>query len=218
MTKLPSHFRSAVAAIFGCAAVLLFSATQLRADNITYNFVDYPLDENGHQLSGSITLGGLSIQDFVSGSFIIDGTTYPIEPWTSYWGTSSPIEIWGSAPIVTSTQILVPHGCCLRLNAPWGPVGGYGVRGTQFLEYDYGANYGDPNPIYDSTYAEMDGEQPSSWWEEPVPNASGYLGANPTWVIATTQPVPEPASITLLVSALLGLVGASCLRRRGVKA
>jgi hypothetical protein len=47
-----------------------------------------------------------------------------------------------------------------------------------------------------------------------------YYGGNPTnkdynqgFRVASSEAVPEPTSITLLISALLGLVGAFYLRR-----
>jgi hypothetical protein len=47
----------------------------------------------------------------------------------------------------------------------------------------------------------------------------GSIGVNNPWVIADAgQPIPEPGTLTLLVSAMLGLAGAFYLRRRRAKA
>jgi hypothetical protein len=50
------------------------------------------------------------------------------------------------------------------------------------------------------------------------PPAPLLLAGNDPWVIATAQPVPEPATFTLVGTALLGLGGVVYLRRRGAKA
>jgi len=61
-------------------------------------------------------------------------------------------------------------------------------------------------------------------WGDSNNSAGGWAPLPPqfvpgqSWVIATTTPVPEPASLTLLISALLGFAGAFYLRRRRAKA
>ena len=68
---------------------------------------------------------------------------------------------------------------------------------------------------YDANHIATIGEYTTSG---DTVNPSLVSGLDDTIGIAVTQPVPEPTSLTLLVSALLGLAGAFYLRRRRAKA
>jgi hypothetical protein len=107
--------------------------------------------------------------------------------------------------VATPTALLLPAGAtfnivCSDVSLMYGDAWVYGQMVYQ------GCVWQDPST---DTLA-------SSFFDAGGETAPGYIGANNPWVIATA--VPEPGTLTLLVSALLGLVGAFCLRRRRAKA
>ena len=113
---------------FGCVAVFLAVTTQLQADTVTYSFVDYPQDKNGHNLSGVIVtdgtmgrVGGPLCPPIISGDFIVDGIQYTIDPSfnapTGYINLSS-----------IGIQLVLPNGASFK---------GYTSDGSIFAVLDY---------------------------------------------------------------------------------
>ena len=83
------HKCSTLVAILAFASLMFLATAQLRAT--TYNLVDYPLDQGGHHLSGTITtdgtIGDLGVSSFPAGYYNfrpqfgghITGATYQID-------------------------------------------------------------------------------------------------------------------------------------------
>ena len=103
----------------------------------------------------------------------------------------------GSSPDGSSYFVLplsqpLGNGYNTYITAEWDPYDDNGVDEA----------YGSPDSYYGA----------STDYEDI--NADAFYGAQPNaWTIATAQAVPEPATLSLLCSALLGL-GAVHLRRR----
>ena len=64
---MSSHRLFALAIVFVSAGLMFFTTAQLQADMI-YQLVNYPLDQGGHTLSGTITtdgtIGDLGVSEF----------------------------------------------------------------------------------------------------------------------------------------------------------
>ena len=193
--------------------LLLASLSTARADTITYNIVDYPASETDLINPGT---------DSVSGTITTDGTIGPLD-FSHIVGGS----LTFASPNATSTEPLN-----LALSS-----GNFVASPTQLLvtpgdssSLVAGIN---PNPVYPDFTVLFSNNAPSTYFDGilygthlfALPDAefldppqqpdTGSIGENNPWIIAQT--VPEPASITLLGSALLGLRLVH-LRRRRVKA
>ncbi len=209
----PVHSFAFVAAPVMFALVLLASVSNARADTI-YNIVDYPANENGYTVSGTITTDGttgpLTTSNILSGYLVI----------TNLGGSTSPIPLDrqnctiypGTAPEATTGEIQVPTGCILQLEFGPGPTSDADFQltwsndNTQFNGYGY-TTYYVLNQFYTQYF--------HASYPQPGP---GSIGGDGSWTIANGgQPVPEPGTLTLLVSALLGL-GALYVQRRRAKA
>ena len=95
-------------------AFFLVSFTVARAQDITYDLVDYPADENGYSLSGFITtdgsMGSLSSSDLVSWS-------YEIYSGTSSLGSgSSPSGDWAFYGVVATLYCNFSSPLCIGEN------------------------------------------------------------------------------------------------------
>ena len=196
---MSSHKRSTWFAIV-CSASLMFLATpQLRATNITYNLVDYPLDQGGHHLSGTITtdgtIGDLGVDPFPAGYYNfrpqfgghIVGATYQIDNDPVYTVPAGNIPNAFAEVVATATQIVIVPGNTsafqLLYNVPSVGVWGIGWQNT-------------------GLYSGSDQVSGTVWNTTTTPSAPGQIGANSSWVIAT---VPEPTTLVLFATGLLGL-------------
>jgi hypothetical protein len=218
------------------ALVLLASVSIARA-NITYNIVDYPVNE--------MDIKNPDQQDYVSGTITTDGTLGYITQsnvvgWTLTVGgggnscssSSAASSSWWSSSTslyATTTQLAVPADGSIWFgtnNTPAAPL--------SFIEYVVQPSANNPA---DAVYAAQIALY-SAWGVPPI--AQDYYGVGPEgispvldtpgsiatspsalpggWVVASTQPVPEPGTLALLISAMLGLAGAFYLRRNRAKA
>ena len=131
----------------------------------------------------------------------------------------------GSHPAVigvtaTATQLLLQaEGALAFISTPISTPGAY----TDDLVYANGNNtYGANGPtlwqiVYDNSMGGYDIKTDGYYSIGSLPDVPGSIAYNSPWIIATAAPVPEPATLALLGSAVLGLA-LVYLRRRTAKA
>ncbi len=139
---MSSHKCSTFFAILASASLMFLATPQLRATNITYNLVDYPLDQGGHHLSGTITtdgtIGDLGVDPFPAGYYNfrpqfgghITGATTQIDNDPVYTVPINDILNAFAEVVATPTQILLEPGntsaFTLDYNVP--SVGVWGIQ------------------------------------------------------------------------------------------
>jgi hypothetical protein len=200
-----------------------------RAGDITYSIIDYPAYETD-ALNGQ--------QDTISGTIITDGTTGPLSATDIVGGTvtlTNPLTGSNTLPLIgsglTIYGLLTASQNTLTLPIPTiGTTNQLYLEGTlasdeeEYIQLQY-VRYNDlPNGDQDTngTIDDFDGTAlsngiPQLDFNTQTPNVNGLSLGDPDWIIAVTQPVPEPATLTLFGSALLGL-GVVYLRQRRAKA
>jgi len=195
--------RATLAAMLSLVLSLCPTAA-LRAGFITYDIQSYSNFQSGWTLNGSITtdgtLGILAPDNITAWNFTFSNGTNVFTASSSGGATTI---VLGSGLNATASQI--------TLAAP--PAGSGGITELDLLN-----NVGTTQLYYARTdniseYIGDGGGNPA--WEEVQTGSGVYLGGDP-WVIATGgQPVasPEPASITLLLTGLGGLVVYRLTRR-----
>ncbi len=197
-----------VAAHMLFAAVLAFVSTA-RAEDITYNINNYPLSQSDmvhvgtDTVSGWITtdgsIGTLTDADIISYGFRID---YPGGYVSQGGGTNATSYLENVQ--ATPTELLCPT----PLENAWLALG-LG-DGDMTLQWGLGKEYWGKVQTYNSEAQQWN--TIAEFSDTGGETAPGYICANEPMIIATA--VPEPGTLTLLVSALLGLAGAGYLRRR----
>ena len=200
---MSSHKCSTLFAIVGSASLMFWATPQLRAD-ITYNLVDYPLDQGGHHLSGTITtdgtIGDLGVDPFPAGYYNfrpqfgghITGATTQIDNDPVYTVPINDILNAFAEVVATPTQILLEPGNASAFTLDYN-VPSVGVWGIQW------ENTGLFSGSDQATNATV-------WQTTSFPTSAGHIAANSPWVIATVA-VPEPTTLALFAGALLGPLG-----------
>jgi len=178
------------------AVVLFFSAVFLYVSNAgasTYTAANYPLDQNGWSVTGTITTQG-DTGDLTSVDVTMTNgnLTYSMTNWELSLGS---LQVSGD-DLVFQPQ-------------------------NSTFYFDYYPNIDISYPIVNQSN-EYAGYYPGNnllWYSIPAqaPSQPGSLIGVDPMIIGTLQTSPEPATLTLLGTALLGL-GVVYLRRRGAKA
>jgi hypothetical protein len=204
---------------------LVAFVTKAVAGDITYNIVDYSLNETDissyggtDTISGTIvtdgTIGPLTKANIVGGSFTLFNSTAGSITSPISGDISDVIDLEAS-----TTQLTLPPGGGLNFlqhtNLPGGKYA------EHILEYQNDNTYLD--------YFEFEGWTGflSRYQNTLTPQYFGFSAATPpaqtgsisdqgAWVIASAPTVPEPATLSLLGTALLGL-SVVYLRRRGAQ-
>ena len=217
-----------LAGVLVFSAVLLAPVSNARAVTYTYNIVSYPASQTDNwiggadTISGTVTVSKLGEIDYnleagtpISCSSLAvtaGGVLYPFDPGVTYIGG---VGMDGEPAVyATATQLLIPTGYNFALQGALSVshIGGSEIGWScaspgQTTEDYYTSNLYVADQVYRGW---------SNQWSTGTEQTGAGLIGPPTWVIGTI--VPEPGTLTLLVSALLGLAGAAYLRRRGVKA
>jgi hypothetical protein len=189
------------------AFVMLFSLLgfpPVVVADLTYNLQNYPADQNGWTLSGTITtdgkIGTLTQSDITAWTWTITkGST------TSITNSTDPGAIETvSGVTATSTEILLPFG-----------IGAFNQlllsSATSKPRIDWEHNT--VSNLYLS-YTDT-----SLAWFTPSPNMGG-VGTRGPWVIAATAAtgVPEPSTLLTTLVGGLAFLGHACRRRRAARA
>ena len=213
------------------AIVVLASVSAARA-NITYNIVDYPGNVNNDSpnlgtnvLSGTIVtdgvLGTITSSDIVGGSWTLSNSTAgislttPIIPEQSSSTGNGNLFANNNTLVATSDSLFLPQGGFFAIS-----------KGDSFYSTNPVLNYENAVGGYEDAFDAWTPYNNDATNQHYLYFANGsysdygfYSGAgsilSTSWTIANGgTPTPEPTSLTLLISALLGLVGSVYLRRR----
>lgn len=205
-----------VTAHLSLAAVLLVSASHCRADIVTYSICDYPVSQAMNDFTYHVTCSTITI-DTGSTHLSASGISIPNADITNVTlNLQTPSGVISTGLWSQFDSDLMASATQLYLVEP-----AVGWWKTWNLYYDNT----NPNPNQVAIeYIDMPGgcqyyayaNDGTMLWQgggadgsQSIPGQQ--IGASPM-IIA--QAVPEPTSITLLISGLLGLVGAFHLRRR----
>jgi hypothetical protein len=216
---MSSHRFFALVAILGCASLMLFTTAQVRAD-ITYQLVDYPLDQDGHTLSGTITTDG-----FIGELGVVGDRGY------NYWSTAGGHITGGTFQIDNSAVYqlsYMPEGNTVVAANSSGQIVLYPTTDNNPWNYSFWFMHSEPyiggwglqwynsdsvtTHYFGSLYSAADSSVINVWQTYNLPAGEGHIANNDPWVIA--QIVPEPATLWLLVTALPGFAGFSFVRRQ----
>jgi hypothetical protein len=142
---------------------------------VTYHFVNYPADQNGWTLSGTVTTNGktgaLATTDFVGASITVTKGTS-----TETWTPTAGIHVYGGVSVVGSTLVV-------------SVVSGNGLSFTSGAMQELYYLMGSVNQYADT------GSQMTTYW---ATNSPSMGGTNP-WVVAS-QTLPGDANVDRIVN------------------
>jgi hypothetical protein len=188
--------------------VLMVSGNIAEAGEITYAIQNYPADQQGASLSGTITTDGvtgtLAATDILSWSWTITpagGTPFTLSSSEAgaqvFIFPGSVVSASQSAITIAPRQDSI-DGSSFALDSVNG-----GGNVVSNLEYDRPGNQGGP-----SGYVGM--IQGADVWSTQNP----AMGGTDPWVIAKVATVPEPSSLTLAALAVTCAVALGGARKR----
>ncbi len=192
--------------VMGTIALLLAVPRLAEAGPITYTIVNYPADENGATLSGSITtdgtFGDLAKADITSWTFTITPSGGMAETASSSDAKSN-VGITGDVVASQSSITLAGPTMLSSDNILQLVVQGNGTSGGYKLSYHRNLNAED---FASGTFQGIANTQ--NIWLTGSPS----MGGTDPWVIATA--VPEPSSLILAALGALGVIGCRLPRKR----
>ncbi|MGA2256051.1 MAG: hypothetical protein ABSG53_15500 [Thermoguttaceae bacterium] len=181
-------------------AALLVPVLNTRADDVTYNIVDYPVNETDENNSQTDTL---------SGTIVTDGNTSVLTPSDILGGSyvvSNPVTCASVAePILGSLTLSATLLSATPTNLLLAPGGNFYTQSLNAGLFETMLDY--QNNGVNSIY------QASAYIVRSPTGFNAFSTVNPAAVPGSIATVPEPAP-ALFCTALLGL-GAFYLRRRG---
>jgi PEP-CTERM motif len=192
-------------------SLLLGVLGKVEATLITYDFVNYPADQSGWTLSGSITtdghLGFIGSQDIISWNWTASNGAQSVSfdssqpnAWTDVYRYTAGYPQPANVIWATPTELTLPF----HNQQQWGEVGielGYNAGGYYPVAPDL--EWWDTNFQTASVYAGY----PGLWDAEP---ASDFILGG--YVVAAV--VPEPASLTVLGISAVCALGYTWRRRK----
>jgi MYXO-CTERM domain-containing protein len=155
-----------------------------------YSLINDTLDQDGFTLSGNITtdgrMGNLNASDIIAWTYLVQGG------FQGVYSTGADVSLTGQL-YAAGTFLCVPDGSSLELGDGYGNMLAWTNTGRTV---DYRCNKSVEIP------------PGGTLWDTQI------LSAGSDFVIAGSTTTPEPTSLTLLVTALLGLGGFLFVRRR----
>jgi hypothetical protein len=171
------------------AALVATSAnlTSIAKADLAYSIVNYPADQSGATVSGTIVTdgatGALSASDILSWSWTITPSGGPSYTFSSL-DANAAVSLYG-AVVASSSEITIAG----TVSSDFALYDGLSLASD--LEYDR-----DPG---ENTYTGL--IPTNNGWETLNPS----MGGNDPWVIATVSSVPEPTTLTMLGIAMVGI-------------
>jgi hypothetical protein len=166
--------------------VAVLATSSAKAD-ITYNIVDYPADQNGHTVSGSITtdghIGPLSSSDIKSWTVTIDSTTFASTDPQALVSIPDTKAVLASSTAITIAfdPIGAPNFNEVALSSE--PDGTMATLSSLAYERDFTSR----------SYSAFLNNGPFLWFTDDP-----HMGGTDPWVIATAT-VPEPPTAIVAV-------------------
>jgi hypothetical protein len=218
ITDVREDHRPIRRATFFSLLMVLFCNVRVDAGFI-YDIYNNSTQQNGYTLSGTITtseLGALNFTGIEAFNLLIsiDGTSYALSS-NDYYAIVTPAPYNTNLPITATTSSLTFN------QANTGNVAFGIIDYTTEVDLSYQGGTAPYAPPY-GYFATANGD---FLWDDTItpPSTGGFLtNSAGSWIIATyvgeeptgPAPTPEPASIAMALTGMLGLAGYRLSRRR----